>query len=221
MNRNGSSLRANESSGVRIGGNGGAATRVALRKEKWGQPCGRPHSHRRVGSEERFTPDVFDAGSDRPLRATEGRLRCRPALAPVPVPSGSGADRKDLSFHPAVPRPMSSAWASNGAACPKVSRTPRRQAGNSGLSDFAPSRLQRVEMAGCRSSPISSLTARHLAVASNRFQNPFFLAGLSAFVSEGPIPVSMSERCAVRPIRATAEQASYPLLARMPVDKAG
>ena len=38
-------------------------------------------------------------------------------------------------------------------ACPKVLRTPRHQAGNSGLSDIAPSRLHRFEMEVCRSRP--------------------------------------------------------------------
>jgi hypothetical protein len=37
----------------------------------------------------------------------------------------------------------------------------------------------------------SSLHHAALAIVSLRFQNPFFLAGLSAFVLEGPIPVSM------------------------------
>jgi hypothetical protein len=93
-------------------------------------------------------------------------------------------------------------------------------------SDFAPSRLQR---SGIRITPgrilsftsSRSSTTRHLAVVSLRFQNPFFLAGLSAFVSEGPIPVSMSGRCAAGAIRASAGPSSYPLSARMPVDKAG
>ena len=60
-------------------------------------------------------------------------------------------------------------------------------------ADFAPSRLQRsgVWFVRRRSWPRSS-TARHLAIASSRFQNPFLRAGLSAFASEGPIPVSMS-----------------------------
>ena len=57
----------------------------------------------------------------------------------------------------------------------------------------------------------SSLHRAAFAIASIRFQNPFFLAGLSAFVSEGPIPVSMIGRCAVQPIRATAGPPSYPL----------
>ena len=68
---------------------------------------------------------------------------------------------------------------------------------------------------------IPSLHRAAFAVASIRFQNPFFSAGLGGRRSEGPIPVSMPGRCALRPIRATAEQASYPLSARMPVDKGG
>ena len=102
--------------------------------------------------------------------------------------------------------------------CPKALRTPRHQAGKCGLSDFAPSRYQRsgIWLAPGRTFELSSShpsTERHLAVASIRFQNPFFLAGLSAFVSEGPIPVSMIGRCAAWPIRASAGPSSYPLSA--------
>jgi hypothetical protein len=54
--------------------------------------------------------------SDRLLRATEGRLRYRPALAPAPVLSETEIDREDQS--PATRQfrdRISSAWASNGS----------------------------------------------------------------------------------------------------------
>ena len=66
-------------------------------------------------------------------------------------------------------------------------------------ADFAPSRSQR---SGIWSAPgrtfersaFHFLLRAAFAIASKRFQNPFSVAGLSAFVSEGPIPVSMSGR---------------------------
>src|SRR5690606_10998426 len=61
----------------------------------------------------------LDAGSDRPLRTTEGRLRYRPALAPVPGPSGAEQATRTCPYRPAAPRLVSSAWASNGARLPE------------------------------------------------------------------------------------------------------
>jgi len=90
--------------------------------------------------------------------------------------------------------------------------------------DFAPSRLHGLDglrLGRTLGAFLPSLYRAAFAVASKRFRNPFSAAGLSAFVSEGPIPVSTSEGCMRRPIRATAEQASYPPLPGMPVDKGG
>ena len=150
------------------------------------------------------------------LASTEGRVRYRPALAPVPVPSGAGVGPKVIPYRPAVPRPMSSTWVSNGfrfarRRCELLDTKPAnaafptlRPCGFNGLGFGWP----QDEPLSCSASHPS--TTRHLAVASIRFQNPFFLAGLSAFVSEGPIPVSMFGRCAVQPIRATAGPPIYP-----------
>ena len=68
---------------------------------------------------------------------------------------------------------------------------------------------------------LSKLGRAAFAIASMRFQNPSSAAGFSAIASEGPIPVSMSGRCAVGPIRATRSRPSYPLLLFLPVDSAG
>ena len=68
---------------------------------------------------------------------------------------------------------------------------------------------------------VSFLDHAAFAVASIRFQNPLFGAGLSAFVSKGPIPVSMSGRCGAGAIRATANRPTYPLSVVLPVDKSG
>src|SRR6187551_4031461 len=141
----------------------------------------------------------------------------RPALAPAPVPSVAGSGREDLPCRLAVPRPFSRPGPQAVPRHPKASLnlgTGRK----SGLSDFAPSRLQAVrDPDRSRTSPVALLVAflghAAFAVASIRFQNPLFGAGLSAFVSKGPIPVSMSGRCVAEAIRATARGCSYPLLA--------
>ena len=185
----------------------------ALRPTPLSPACGLP--------KERLTPGV----------SMPPGCSCEPRTAASPSPgarAGAGSDRGLGSIRRSLPPPGGSetdlsAWASNGPALPEGFAVPRRQTGKSGLSDFAPSRDQRFEI--WKSSEdfflVSSLLRAAFAVASKRFQNPFFLAGLSAFVSEGPIPVSMIGRCAVRPIRATADRPTYPLLLVLPVDKAG
>jgi hypothetical protein len=142
----------------------------------------------------------------------------RPALAPAPVPSGAEIDREDQL--PAARRFRDLLVGLGLIAVSLCPKTPRNLGTRPAIrpSDFAPSRLQRskIWIAPGRTFALSSShssTARHLAVASLRFQNPFFLAGLSAFVSEGPIPVSMIGRCAAWPIRASAGPSSYPLSA--------
>ena len=162
------------------------------------------------------------SGSEEPGRRAAYH---RPALAPAPVPSVAGSGREDLPCRLAVPRPFSRPGPRAVPRHPKASLnlgTSRK----SGLSDFAPSRLQAVrDPVRCRTSPVARLVSflgrAAFAVASIRFQNPLFGAGLSAFVSKGPIPVSMSERCAAGAIRATANRPTYPPSAVLPVDKAG
>ena len=64
---------------------------LAGAKEKWGQPCGRPHSHRRVVSAEagNLTPGVF---KHRPKAASPS-----PGARAGAGSIGSGYDREDLS----------------------------------------------------------------------------------------------------------------------------
>lgn len=77
-------------------------------KTKWGRHCCRPHCHRRVGSEERFTPDVSlqprKAGSYVARRSRRCRFR-----------RGPGMIRGSFPCVRAVPRPFS--WSvSHGSA---------------------------------------------------------------------------------------------------------
>jgi hypothetical protein len=150
----------------------------------------------------------------------------RPALAPAPVPSEAEPGPKTGPRRPAVPRPVFLPGASSGPVWPEGLAQPRHRAGNPACPTL---RLRGVSGSGSglpgdcspRVASSRSSTARHLAVASIRFQNPFSVAGLSAFVSEGPIPVSMSGGCAARAIRARTRACTYPLSATMPVDKGG
>jgi hypothetical protein len=115
-------------------------------KEKWGQPCGRPHSHRRVDPEGRLTPGV-SMPSGMLLQASQTGFsvarrsrRCR--------------FRRGLSFGPktsAVPPGGSETGLSTWnlerlPLCPKALPQPRRQTGKSDLADFAPPRFQRFEI---------------------------------------------------------------------------
>ena len=107
------------------------------------------------------------SGSDRPLRATEGRLviarrsrRCR-------LRQGSSKSRglvlttwrlRGWSRRPG-PR--------TALACPKVLRTPRRQAGNSGLSTLRPCGFNGLKLRAAEAGPISSL---HRAASRRRIE---------------------------------------------------
>ena len=148
----------------------------------------------------------------------------RPALAPVPVPSGAlGMIRGPVPNPPGGSETGLSTWASSSSRiarrrCENLSARPESPT----LPTLRPRGFIGLKLGEARG-PIHfhPSTARLLAVASIRFQNPLFLAGLSAFVSEGPIPVSMSGRCAARAIRARSRACTYPLPAAMPVDKGG
>ena len=87
-------------------------------QEKWGQPCGRPHSHRRVVSAEagNLTPGVF---KHRPKAASPS-----PGARAGAGSIGSGYDREDLPSRPAVPKPISSAQVSSGSALPEGFASP-------------------------------------------------------------------------------------------------
>ena len=149
----------------------------------------------------------------------------RPALAPAPVPSGAEPGREDLSLPPGGSETGPSARTSNGSTSPVGFAKPRRSPESPACPTLRPRGFSGSGSGPLRENPAlassRSSTARHLAVASIRFQNPLFDAGLSAFVSKGPIPVSMSGRCATETIRARTRACTYPLSATMPVDKGG
>ena len=111
-------------------------------KEKWGRPCGRPHSHRRVGPEGHLTPGV-SMPVPRSSCEHSKSASIRPALAPAPVPSGAGIDREDLSLPPGGSETISSAWVSSGSR--EIRRFREFLDARPAIrpSDFAPSRLQR------------------------------------------------------------------------------
>ena len=119
-------------------------------QEKWGQPCGRPHSHRRVGPEGHLTPGV-SMPPERLLRVSRKRPQCRPALAPVPVPSGAQLRSEDLCRSTRRFRDRSLDLEPRTVACfaRRRCRQPRRQTEKSDLADFAPPRLQRFETESC------------------------------------------------------------------------
>ena len=159
----------------------------------------------------------LDAGSDRLLRAAEGRLLIARRSRRRRFRRGPGSIARTCPLPSGGSETVSSTWASSSLRKTGVLRIPRPRPAIR-PSDFAPFRFQRsgIWSAPGRTFVLSSShpsTERHLAVVSLRFQNPFFVAGLSAFVSEGPIPVSMIGRCASQPIRASAGPSSYPLLA--------
>jgi hypothetical protein len=162
----------------------------------------------------RLTPGVFQAGPKTGVsiarRSRRRRFRRGPGRIRRPFPTarrfrdrlvGLGLKRRSL--------------------CPKARRTPRRQAGKPAFRLCALAVSTVWDLVCPKAFRFSSLHRAAFAIASIRFQNPFSVAGLSAFVSEGPIPVSMSGRCASPPIRASAGPSSYPLFADLPVDNAG
>jgi hypothetical protein len=199
----------------------GSSGRICLPpKEKWGRPCGRPHSHRRVVLAEArsLTPGVSMPDPTGPCEQLKVGFHSPGARAGAGSVGGRDRSRGPVPCLPAVPRPYRRPGPQAAFVLPEGSAKSSVQAGKCGLSDFAPFRFQRsgIWSAPGRTFVLSSShpsTERHLAVVSLRFQNPFSVAGLSAFVSEGPIPVSMIGRCAAWPIRASAGPSSYPLSA--------
>ena len=185
----------------------------AASRRKWGRHCCRPHSHRRVGSEERFTPGV----SLQP----EGRRLCRPALAPVPVPSGAGYDPKTFpSPHGgSATDPVGQASHGSDDAGHRRSIEAGRQVRP---ADCAPSRFQRSGSCGVRRRPgFHPSTVRHFAVASRVVPKSLLFSGCYPVHPKSQSPLSMSGECAPGPSRARANRPTYPLSAIMPVDKGG
>ena len=184
--------------------------------EKWGRPCGRPHSRRLVGPEGHLAARRLDAGSQKLLRALKVGFHSPGARAGAGSVGSRNRSRGPTSCRPAVPRPhVVDLYLKRLSFGPKALRNPRFKPANPAFPILRPRGINGLGFGLHQDEPLSCSashpsTTRHLAVASIRFQNPFFLAGLSAFVSEGPIPVSMFGRCAVQPIRATAGPPIYP-----------
>jgi hypothetical protein len=183
------------------------------RKRKWGRHCCRPHSHRRVGPEGRFTPGVS-------LQPPGGRRLYRPALAPVPVLSGAGYDPKIFPLPPGgSATDLLARFSSFGDAEHRRSIETGRQVRP---ADRAPLRLQRSVSCSIRRCPGShSSTARHFAIASKEVPKSLLLSGCYPVHPKSQSPLSMYGACACAPSRARANRPTYPLLPGRPVDKAG
>ena len=185
-------------------------------QRKWGRPCGRPHSHRRVDPEGRLTPGVLRALAVRQPRYVARRSRrCR-------FRRGTDEIRGSRPNHPAVPRPVFQPGPSTGSAMRGIT-SPSGPAGKSGLPTahlrgFNGLRVANIpkDVPGFHPS-----TARHLAVASNAVPKSLLLSGCYPIHPKSQSPLSMSGECAGAASRATANGASYPLSAIMPVDKGG
>jgi hypothetical protein len=185
-------------------------------KRKWGRPCGRPHSHRRVGPEGRLTPGVFRVtgpeGQSRYVARRSRRCRFR---------RGTDEVRRPRPNHPAVPRPVFQPGSSTGSANAghRLSIGTGRQVRP---ADCAPSRFQRPGSCSIRRRlGFHSSTARHLAVASSAVPKSLLLSGFYPVHPKSQSPLSMSGRCASDPSRASGARPSYPLSTLLPVDKGG
>ena len=116
--------------------------------------------------------------------------------------AGAGSTRgrfrsEDLSLPPGGSETVSSTQCFKQLRhCPKALLQPRLWTGSAVLPILRPRSLNSL---GFRVAPgrtferiyVSFLNRAAFAIASKRFQNPFSGAGLSTFVSEGPIPASM------------------------------
>ncbi len=132
------------------------------RKRKWGRPCGRPHSHRRVGPEGHLTPGVFRvAGPERQPRYVARRSRrCR-------FRRGTDEIRGSRPNHPAVPRPVFQPGPSTGSAMRGIT-SPSGPAGKPGLPTAHLRGFNGLEVATSRKMPwLSSL---HPAASRRRVE---------------------------------------------------
>ena len=98
----------------------------------------------------RLTPLSPACGPHRSGKLYAWRFNAAPksGLSSPGARAGAGSawaesDREDRSLPPGGPETGLSTRASNGSTLPEGSAKPRHRAGKSGLSDFAPSRLQR------------------------------------------------------------------------------
>ena len=144
-------------------------------KEKWGQPCGRPHSHRRWAS----GGSAYRQVSSKPR---PGRNRSA-AMSSPGARAGAGSTRgrfqsEDFSLPPGGSETGLSIKASGSPASPESFAVPRPSSERPTLPTLRPRGLNAFEIGIVRRRSCSlGSTARHLAVASIRFQNPFFRAG--------------------------------------------
>ena len=151
----------------------------------------------------------------------EGRRLCRPALAPVPVPSGAGYDPKTFPSPPggSATDPVGQASHGSDDAGHRRSIEAGRQVRP---ADCAPSRFQRSGSCGVRRRPgFHPSTVRHFAVASRVVPKSLLFSGCYPVHPKSQSPLSMSGECAPGPSRARANGPTYPLSARLPVDKSG
>jgi hypothetical protein len=187
-------------------------------QRKWGRPCGRPHSHRRVVSTEveSLTPGVVRALAARTRRYVARRSRrCR-------FRRGTDEVRKLRPDHPVVPRPVSRPSPSTGSAMRGIA-SPSGPAGKSGLPTAHLRGFNGLEVAIVpKDDPgFQPSTARHLAVASKAVPKSLLLSGCYPLHPKSQSPLSMSGECAWRPSRTSGECPSYPLSTLLPVDKGG
>jgi hypothetical protein len=151
----------------------------------------------------------------------EGRRLCRPALAPVPVPSGAGCGPKTFPLPPGGSETDFVARLSHGSndAGHRRSIEADRQIRP---ADCAPSRFQRSGSCSIRRCPgFHPSTVRHFAVASREVPKSLLFSGCYPVHPKSQSPLSMSGECAARPSRARANRPTYPLSAILPVDKSG
>ena len=196
-------------------------------QREMGPPCGRPHSHRRVVPP-KWELDAWRLDAAPTALASLRSASHRPALAPAPVPSGAGIDRED---HPLPPGGSETGLVDPGLKrlplCPKAPRNPRHRAGKSGLSDFAPSRLQRSGIRICSRTNLCAFLVSFLDRAASRHRvdrgskipssspafRPLSRKGQSPFrCLEGALPDRFGQ---------ARDRPSYPLSAILPVDKGG
>ena len=138
---------------------------------KWGRPCGRPHSHRRVGPEGHLTPGVFRELAVRQLRYVARRSRrCR-------FRRGTEEIRRPLPNHPAVPRPVFQPCPSTGSAMRGIA-SPSGPAGKSGLPTLRLRGFNGLEVTASEDAFAFIPPPRGISPSRRvRFQNLFFFQG--------------------------------------------
>ena len=99
--------------------------------EKWGRPCGRPHSRRLVDPEGYLAARRLDAGSEKLLRAFKVGFHSPGARAGAGSVGGRNRSRGSTPCRPAVPRPhVVDLYLKRLSLCPKALRNPRFKPAN-------------------------------------------------------------------------------------------